>query len=106
MVVSMRPIPASRVEHATAISARFPLAHGAPIHAGDPSIIGIRDLASPDYGDPPQIVPGDVPLFWACGVTPQSVALESRPELMITHSPGCMLITDLPREDQKLTTHS
>jgi len=98
MVVSMRPIPASLVEQATAISARFPLAHGAPIHAGDPSAIGIRDLSSPDYGDPPHIEPDDVPLFWACGVTPQSVALESRPELMITHSPGCMLITDLPRE--------
>jgi uncharacterized protein YcsI (UPF0317 family) len=98
MVVSMRPIPHSLVEQATTISARFPLAHGAPIHAGDPSAIGIRDLLSPDYGDPPHIEAGDVPLFWACGVTPQSIALESRPELMITHSPGCMLITDLSRE--------
>jgi uncharacterized protein YcsI (UPF0317 family) len=99
MVVSMRPIPAALVERATAISARFPLAHGAPIHAGDPSAIGVRDLFVPDYGDAPLIQPGDVPVFWACGVTPQAIALESKPELMITHSPGCMLITDLLRED-------
>jgi uncharacterized protein YcsI (UPF0317 family) len=94
MVVSMRPIPAELVEQASAISAGFPLAHGAPIHIGDPAAIGVRELATPDYGDPPVVEPGDVPVFWACGVTPQSVALESRPELMITHSPGCMLITD------------
>ena len=96
MVVSMRPIPERLVDTAVDVSARFPLAHGAPIHVGDPAAIGIRDLALPDFGDAPVIEPGDVPLFWACGVTPQAVALESKPALMITHSPGCMFVTDVP----------
>jgi len=77
-------------------SARFPGAHGAPIHIGDPTAIGIRDLATPDWGDPQAFGPGDVPVFWACGVTPQAVALASKPPFMITHSPGHMFITDLP----------
>lgn len=96
MVVSMRPIPASQVPRAVTASARYPSAHGAPIHVGDPAAIGIGDLAHPDWGDPQHFNPGDVPVFWACGVTPQAVALASKPPLMITHSPGHMFITDIP----------
>ena len=96
MVVSMRPARASDVARAVTASARFPGAHGAPVHIGDPAAIGIADLAQPDYGDPQPFEPDDVPVFWACGVTPQAVALASRPPLMITHSPGHMFLTDLP----------
>jgi len=92
----MRPIQAAHLSKAVTASARFPGAHGAPIHIGDPTAIGIRDLATPDWGDPQAFGPGDVPVFWACGVTPQAVALASKPPFMITHSPGHMFITDLP----------
>jgi uncharacterized protein YcsI (UPF0317 family) len=77
-------------------SARFPNAHGAPVHIGDPAAIGIDDITKPRWGDPQHFNPGDVPVFWACGVTPQAVALASKPPFMITHSPGHMFITDLP----------
>ncbi len=96
MVVSMRPIPAAQLAKAVTASARFPGAHGAPVHVGDPQAIGIRDIARPDWGDAQEFRPGDVPVFWACGVTPQAVALASKPPFMITHSPGHMFITDLP----------
>jgi len=96
MVVSMRPIRAQDVAKAVTTSARYPGAHGAPVHIGDPSALGIADIAQPDYGDPQTFGPNDVPVFWACGVTPQAVALASKPPLMITHSPGHMFITDLP----------
>ncbi len=96
MVVSMRPIPSDLVPKAVTVTARFPMAHGAPIHIGDPAAIGIGDLDRPDWGDPAFFRPGDVPVFWACGVTPQAVALASKPPLVITHSPGHMFITDLP----------
>ncbi len=96
MVVSMRPIPCELVPKAVTVTARFPMAHGAPIHIGDPGAIGIKDLDHPDWGDPPIFRPGDVPVFWACGVTPQAVALASKPPFVITHSPGHMFITDLP----------
>ena len=96
MVVSMRPIPAALVPQAVTVTARFPMAHGAPVHVGDPAAIGIRDIGHPEWGDPQEFQPGDVPVFWACGVTPQAVALASRPPFMITHSPGHMFITDLP----------
>jgi uncharacterized protein YcsI (UPF0317 family) len=82
------------VDSAVAISARYPLAHGAPVHVGDPEAIGIRDLTRPDYGDAVSIAPDEVPLFWACGVTPQAVALKAAPELLITHAPGSMFLTD------------
>jgi uncharacterized protein YcsI (UPF0317 family) len=97
-VVSMRPIPKAQVQLVSELCARFPHAHGAPLHAGNPEAIGIADLRRPDYGDPVVIYPGEVPVFWACGVTPQAVALEARPELMITHEPGIMFLTDLPRD--------
>jgi uncharacterized protein YcsI (UPF0317 family) len=96
MVVSMRPIAPHLVAKAVTVTARFPNAHGAPVHVGDPALIGIADLAKPDWGDPQPFEPGDTPVFWACGVTPQAVALASKPPVMITHSPGHMFITDLP----------
>jgi len=96
MVVSMRPIPVELVPKAVTVTARFPMAHGAPIHIGDPAKIGITDLDHPDWGDPASFRPGDVPVFWACGVTPQAVALASKLPFVITHSPGHMFITDLP----------
>jgi uncharacterized protein YcsI (UPF0317 family) len=96
MVVSMRPIPNEMVAKAVTASARFPNAHGAPIHVGDPAAIGIKDVNTPDWGDSVGIKPGEVPVFWACGVTPQAVALASKPPFVITHSPGHMFITDLP----------
>ncbi len=96
MVVSMRPIAAADLAKAVTASARFPGAHGAPVHIGDPAAIGIKDIARPEWGDAQEFRPGDVPVFWACGVTPQAVALASKPSFMITHSPGHMFVTDLP----------
>ena len=96
MVVSMRPVPYSMLAKAVTASARFPSAHGGPIHIGNPAKIGIRDVSKPDWGDFVGIEPDEVPVFWACGVTPQAIALSSKPALMITHSPGYMFITDLP----------
>jgi uncharacterized protein YcsI (UPF0317 family) len=94
LVVSMRPVPAEQVGLATSTSARYPEVHGGPVHVGDPAAIGIADLAHPDYGDIVEPEPGDIPMFWACGVTPQAVAITSRVPFMITHAPGCMLVTD------------
>lgn len=94
LVVSMRPIPAALVDTATAVTAQYPRMHGAPVQVGDPAALGIRDLQAPDYGDPVPIAPGEVPVFWACGVTPQAVALASHVPFMITHAPGHMFVTD------------
>lgn len=99
LVVSMRGIPPDRVADAVRISSRYPAVHGAPVHIGDPAALGIENLDQPDYGDPPVMEPGDVPVFWACGVTPQAVVAQSRPELAITHAPGHMLITDAADSD-------
>ena len=99
MVVSMRSIPQEKVVKAVQVTSRFPSVHGSPIQIGDPAAIGIQDLATPDLGDPMEIKNGEVPVFWACGVTPQVVAMNSKPSLMITHSPGHMFITDLRDED-------
>jgi len=98
MVVSMRAIDAARVSDAHEIAARFPLAHGAPVHAGTPEEIGIADLAHPDWGDPAPVAPGAVPMFWACGVTPQVALLEAGLDICITHKPGHMLITDVAED--------
>jgi uncharacterized protein YcsI (UPF0317 family) len=95
MVVSMRPIRPGDLAKAVTASARFPGAHGAPVHIGDPARIGIEDIHTPHYGDAQGFEPGDIPVFWACGVTPQAVALESKPPFMITHSPGNMFVTDM-----------
>ncbi len=94
MVVSMRPIPQAQIVRAVQVTSRFPDTHGAPIHIGDPAAIGIRDLAAPEFGDAVEIRDGETPVFWACGVTPQAVALNCKPPLMITHAPGKMFITD------------
>ena len=98
MVVTMRPIARAQLPVVLELSARYPHAHGSPVHVGDPAQIGVDDLARPDYGDPLEVKAEEVPVFWGCGVTPQAVAREARPELMITHEPGRMFITDLPRE--------
>ncbi|PIC56283.1 DUF1445 domain-containing protein [Sporosarcina sp. P12(2017)] len=93
-VVSMRPMKAQDAIRAIQITTRFPDVHGAPIHLGDPSLIGIDDISAPDFGDAVTINEGEIPVFWACGVTPQAVAMQSKPSIMITHSPGCMFISD------------
>lgn len=102
MVVTMRPIPAAQVDAARQISRRYPQAHGAPIAAGDPAQIGISDLSAPDWGDAVDIKDGEVPVFWACGVTPQNVLLDADLPICITHSPGHMLIADVA-EDAETT---
>lgn len=99
LVVSLRMIPAAKVPDAVRISSRFPAVHGAPVHIGDPEALGITDLDAPDFGDRPVSEQGDIPVFWACGVTPQAMVMQSRPELAITHAPGHMLITD--QEDRR-----
>ena len=99
LVVTMRPVARDKVVRAVQVTSRFPGVHGAPIRVGDPLAIGIPDLSKPDFGDPAEINEGEVPLFWACGVTPQAVAMESKPPLMIAHSPGHMFITDMRDED-------
>jgi uncharacterized protein YcsI (UPF0317 family) len=96
LVVSMRPIPAALVATAVQISGRYPSVHGAPVHVGAPDALGIQSLDRPDWGDPAPIHNGEIPVFWACGVTPQAVAMAVRPELMITHAPGHMFVTDIP----------
>lgn len=98
MVVSMRPVPHDRLSTAVAETTRMPAVHGGPVHFGDPSRIGIKDLARPDFGDAVVAEPGDVPMFWACGVTPQAVLMASRPPFALTHAPGRMFITDVRDE--------
>lgn len=95
MVVSMRPFKAADAIRAIQITSRFPDVHGAPVHIGDPAQIGIADLAKPDYGDAVDVLPDEIPVFWACGVTPQAAIQQARPDFCITHAPGAMLITDL-----------
>lgn len=95
MVVTMRPMKAADAIRATQITSRFPNVHGAPVHIGDPALIGIHDLAAPDYGDAVVVLPDELPVFWACGVTPQAALQQARVPLAITHAPGAMLITDL-----------
>jgi len=97
IVVSMRPMPMSEAIRAVEVTARFPMMHGTPVHIGDPAGIGITDILQPDWGDDvPVIREGDVPVFWACGVTPQAAVRAAKPPLCITHTPGSMLISDLP----------
>ncbi|CAM3406769.1 putative hydro-lyase [Paracoccus nototheniae] len=96
VVVSLRAMPAADAIEAVRICDGFPLAHGMPVHLGDASLIGITDLDHPDYGDAPDIRPGDIPVFWACGVTPQAAIAAAKPAFAITHAPGHMLVTDIP----------
>lgn len=102
MVVTMRPIPEHQVAQAKEISSRFPQAHGAPIAVGDPAQIGIAHLRQPDWGDAVEVKSGEVPVFWACGVTPQNVLLDAGLPICITHAPGHMLIADVA-EDAETT---
>jgi uncharacterized protein YcsI (UPF0317 family) len=95
LVVSMRPLTPEQAIKATRVCSRFPRAHGAPVYFGDPSAIGIKDIAKPDFGDPVPIETGEVPVFWACGVTPQATLMQARPPFAITHKPGHMFLTDL-----------
>ncbi|MCT8179223.1 putative hydro-lyase [Variovorax sp. CY25R-8] len=95
MVVSMRPMKAADAIRAIQITSRFPSVHGAPVHIGDPSLIGIRDLARPEYGGSAEVRAGELPVFWACGVTPQQAIRSARPPLAITHKTGHMVMTDI-----------
>jgi uncharacterized protein YcsI (UPF0317 family) len=101
LVVSMRPLTPAQAIEAVVITSRYPQAHGTPVHFGDPGAIGISDLAYPDFGDAVTIRAGEVPVFWACGVTPQAVLMEAQPEFAITHSPGCMFVTDQIAEENR-----
>jgi uncharacterized protein YcsI (UPF0317 family) len=94
MVVSMRPMKPADAIRAIQITTRFPAVHGAPVHIGKPELIGIADLMKPDYGEPVPVHADEIPVFWACGVTPQSVVANAKPEFCITHYPGSMLVTD------------
>lgn len=101
MVVSMRPIPYDQVVKAVNVTAAMPKVHGAPIHIGSPEEIGIADIMKPDYGDSVTVKDGEVPVFWPCGVTPQNIVMETKPEIAITHSPGHMFITDIKNTSLK-----
>ena len=96
MVVSMRPMPARDAIRASAVTARFPHTHGMPVHLGDPAAIGIADIDSPDWGESVPIHAGEIPVFWACGVTPQNAIRQAGVPLVLTHTPGSMLISDIP----------
>ena len=98
LVVSMRPLTAEDASRAAEITARYPDVHGAPIHQGEPAAIGIKDLSRPDFGEAVPIEDEELPVFWACGVTPQSAIMQAGPALAITHSPGCMFVTDVRNE--------
>ncbi|MCG8695124.1 MAG: putative hydro-lyase, partial [Minwuiales bacterium] len=101
MVVSMRPLKPADAIKAVEITARFPETHGTPVHLGDPAMIGIDDIARPDWGDPTEFEDGEIPVFWACGVTPQVAVRQARPPICITHRPGSMLITDIPSTEAR-----
>lgn len=100
LVVSMRPMTRHQATQAAAITERFKQAHGAPVHIGDPSALGISDLSQPDYGDAVTMRAGEVPVFWACGVTPIEAIMRAKPTLAITHEPGHMFVTDIVHADQ------
>lgn len=99
LVVSMRPLTPAQTIQATRICGRFPLAHGEPVHFGDPAAIGIAEIHQPDYGEAVTIQAGEQPVFWACGVTPQAALLQARPPFAITHDPGHMFVTDWQDHD-------
>jgi len=99
LVVSMRPYSPADAVKASVVTARYPAVHGAPVHFGDPAAIGVKDLDQPDWGDAVTIRPGEIPVFWACGVTPQAAVMESKPAFAIAHSPGHMFVTDVTDEE-------
>ena len=102
MVVSMRPLKPADAIRAVQITTRLPAVHGAPVHIGFPEQIGIKNIAKPDYGDPVSVEAGELPVFWACGVTPQAAIVAARPPFAITHAPGFMLVTDLKNSQLSL----
>ena len=102
LVVSMRPFTPEDADRAAAVTDHYPMAHGGPIHRGDPAAIGIRDIAAPEYGAAVTIRDGQIPVFWACGVTPQEAILNARPALAITHSPGHMFVADITAESTRV----
>jgi uncharacterized protein YcsI (UPF0317 family) len=102
LVVSMRPMKPADAIRAIQVTTRLPNVHGAPVHIGFPEAIGIKDLDKPDYGDAVAIEPGELPVFWACGVTPQAAIAAAKPPFAITHAPGCMLVTDLKNNQLSL----
>ncbi|MET7851213.1 putative hydro-lyase [Streptomyces avermitilis] len=102
MVVSMRPVPPQHLAAAIRESTMLPAVHGSPVHCGDPSGLGIDDLGRPDFGDPVDAEPDDIPVFWACGVTPQAAVMASRPPFAITHAPGQMFVTDARDEQYRV----
>jgi len=95
LVVTMRPLKAADAVRAVQITSRYPAVHGAPVHLGEPALIGITNLSTPDYGDAVDVMPDEIPVFWACGVTPQAALVQAKLPLAITHAPGSMLVTDL-----------
>jgi uncharacterized protein YcsI (UPF0317 family) len=99
LVVSMRPFTPELAIKAALVTGKLPEVHGAPIHQGDPGAIGIRDLSHPEYGDPVPVREGEIPVFWACGVTPQEALLRARLPLAITHAPGYMFVSDVREEE-------
>lgn len=101
MVVSMRPLPYDQIVKSVLVTGSMPKVHGAPVHIGEPAAIGIRDIHRPDFGDSVTIRPGEVPVFWPCGVTPQAVLMASKPAFAITHAPGHMLVTDVKNVNLK-----
>lgn len=101
LVVSMRPIPSELISKACAVTAQMPRVHGAPIHIGNPEEIGIRDIMQPDFGESVTVNEGEIPVFWCCGVTPQSAVMSSKPKIAITHAPGHMFITDVKNSSLK-----
>ncbi|MEU5864008.1 MULTISPECIES: putative hydro-lyase [unclassified Nonomuraea] len=103
LVVSMRPVPEELVETAVEVTGRYPRVHGSPVHVGDPAAIGVLDLDRPDFGDPVEVRPGEVPLFWACGVTPQAAVMASGVEYAIGHLPGHMAVLDARDDDYRVT---
>ena len=102
MAVSMRPLSPENALRAIEITSRYPKAHGAPVHVGDPAEIGIADLDRPYAGDRIALEPGELPVFWACGITPQAAVLRAKPPLCITHVPGHMLVTDVRNSEWAL----
>jgi uncharacterized protein YcsI (UPF0317 family) len=102
MVVSMRPVPPEHLEAAIRESSLLPAVHGSPVHCGEASGLGIADLSQPDFGDPVDAEPDDIPVFWACGVTPQAAVTASRPPFAITHAPGQMFLTDARDEQYRV----
>ncbi|GAA2343138.1 putative hydro-lyase [Streptomyces kunmingensis] len=102
LVVSMRPVPQHALEAAIRESSLMPAVHGSPVHLGCPDALGIEDLDAPDFGDAVDRAPGDIPVFWACGVTPQAAVMASRPPFAITHAPGHMFLTDTRDEQHRI----